>query len=174
MFDTMTMVKTLGALCGALLIFLLGGWFAETVYHAGSGGHHGEEHAQGYLIDVGGATEGDAVAEEVDFATMVASADPAKGEKIFKKCSACHSVEPGKHGVGPSLGGVVGRAAGGEGGFSYSGSFDGVVDNWTPEHLNEFLTKPAKYTPGTTMGFAGLPKAGDRAAVVAYLQGLSG
>lgn len=172
MFDTMTMVKTFGALCGSLLIFLLGGWFAESVLHPGGG--HGGDHAQGYLIETASADAGAAKEEAVPVAELLAAADASKGEKVFKKCSACHSLEPGKNGTGPSLAGIVNRTAGSEGGFAYSGAFDGVVDAWTPEHLFEFLKKPASYAPGTSMGFNGLGKDKDRANLIAYLQGIGG
>lgn len=174
MFDTMTMVKTVGALCGALLIFLLGNWAAEIIYSGGGGHGHGEDHASGYHIEVaeaGGAAEAEA---EVPFAEVLAMADAGKGEKVFKKCTACHSLNAGENKVGPYLTAIVGRAAGAAEGFVYSGAFDGVVDVWDPEHLNEFLTKPGSYAPGTSMGFAGLKKVEDRANLIAYLQSVGG
>jgi len=93
MFDTMTMTKTVGAVCGSLLVFLLGGWAAESLYHVGpSGGHGGEEGElhQAYVIDTGAeeAPEGEAEAGP-DFATLMASADAAPGEKVFAKCKSC-------------------------------------------------------------------------------------
>lgn len=172
MFDTMTLVKTFGALCGALLIFLLGSWFADVIYSPGHGAH-GEEHAQGYHIEIGEAEEAEEVVE-VPFEEILASADVGKGEKVFKKCAACHSTTAGENKVGPYLAGVVGRPADTADGFAYSGAFEGVVDVWTPEHLNQFLTKPSAFAPGTTMGFAGLGKESDRANVIAYLMTLGG
>ena len=111
MFDTMTLTKTVGALCGSLLIFLLGVWFAEIMYHTGGGGHgHGDEVHQAYVIDTGdGGGETEEVVEEVDFATLLAEADPAKGEKLFKKCQACHKLEDGANATGPTLYQVVDR-----------------------------------------------------------------
>src|SRR5690606_23413647 len=92
MFDTMTLTKLGGGLCGALLVFLLGGWFAETIYHGG-GGHGGEEHAQGYVIEVpesGG--EAAPVEEGPSFEEIFASADAAAGQAQFRPCAACHSA----------------------------------------------------------------------------------
>lgn len=173
MFDTMTLVKTVGALCGALLIFMLGSWFASAIY--GAGGHGAGDHAQGYHIEVGGGDAPEAEAEEeIPFAEILASADIGKGEKVFRKCSACHSLEAGANGVGPSLHGIVGRAVDSEAGYAYSGALAAVVDSWTPEHLDAFLTKPASYTPGTAMSFSGLKKVQDRANLVAYLQSVGG
>lgn len=173
MFDTMTITKVIGAVCGSLLIFLLGSWAAESLYHTGGG--HGDDHQQAYVIDTG-ADEAEEAAEEevqVPFAEYLAAADAASGEKVFKKCKACHKVD-GNNGTGPYLNGVVGRAAGSADGFGYSGALVAVVDNWTPEHLNGFLENPKGYAPGNKMSFKGLNKVEDRANLVAYLQSLGG
>ncbi len=170
MLDTMTFTKVLGGFCGAFLIFLLGKWVAEEVYAMGGG--HGDEHAQGYVIEVadaGGAAEEE---EGPDFATLLASADAGKGERVFKKCAACHKVD-GEDATGPHLNGVVDRAIGSVAGFNYSGSLSAVGDVWSPENLNVFLENPKGAAPGTSMGFAGLRKVEDRADLVAYLQSIS-
>lgn len=171
MLDTMTVTKVLGALCGSLLVFLLGGWMAEALFYTGTGGH-GEGAEQAYLIetDEGGSEEVEGGAEEVDFATLVAEADPASGEKVFGKCRACHKVD-GTDATGPHLNGVVGREIAGVSGFSYSDAMaDHSGESWTPEHLDAFLADPKGYMPGTKMSFAGLNKTEDRADLVAYLQ----
>jgi cytochrome c len=109
--------------------------------------------------------------EEGDFATLLASADAAAGEKVFKKCKSCHSVDQGgKNAVGPNLWNVVGGPKAAHEGFSYSGALSDLGGDWTYEDLNEFLTSPKAYAPGTKMSFAGLKKAEDRAEVVAYLR----
>lgn len=171
MFDTMTMTKVVGGVCGSLLIFLLGKWAAETMYHMGAEGH-GEEHAAAYVIEAGGGEEA-APAAEVDFAALLAAADVAAGEKVFGKCKACHKVD-GSNGTGPHLDGVVNRAIDGVDGFKYSGALLQVGDTWTPENLFHFLENPKGAAPGTIMGFKGLPKPEDRADVIAYLQTLGG
>ncbi|MEL7345099.1 MAG: cytochrome c family protein [Pseudomonadota bacterium] len=172
MFDTMTLTKITGGFCGALLVFLLGAWLAEEVYHSGTAGY-GQE--QAYAIEVEGADE--AVEEdaepEVPFAEFLAVADPADGETLFNRaCSACHKVVDGDNGVGPHLYGVVGRTAGSVDGFGYSGALSEVVDVWAPEELNAFLEGPRSYTPGTSMGYNGMRKVEDRAALVAWLDSL--
>ena len=174
MFDTMTVTKAGGALCGAFLIFLLGKWAAESLYHTGPVAHGDEEVAQAYSIDAGAEGGGEATAEAgPDFATLLAAADPAAGEKIFGKCKACHKID-GTDGTGPHLNGVVGRAKGSAAGFGYSDAMKAVAaESWTPENLDGFLTNPKKYLPGTKMTFAGLPKAEDRANIVAYLSTLN-
>ena len=171
MFDTMTMTKAIGAICGTFLVFLLGKWVAETVYHVGGG--HGDHHEQAYVIEV--ETEDDAVeevVEEVDFAVVLASASAADGEGLWRNCRACHAVEAGVNGTGPSLYGVVDRAVGAEAGFGYSGSLVAVADVWTPENLNAFLENPAGYAPGTNMSYRGMRKVEDRANLIAYLDSL--
>jgi len=175
MLDTMTVTKAGGALCGAFLIFLLGKWAAETLYATAPASHGGEEVAQAYSIDTGAATgDGAATAEAgPDFATLLASADAAAGEKAFGKCKSCHKVD-GTNGTGPHLDGVVGRAVAGVEGFKYSDALVTLGGNWEPDRLNEFLTNPKGYASGTKMTFAGLPKPEDRANIVAYLQSLGG
>lgn len=175
MFDTMTMTKTLGAVCGALLVFLLGGWAAETIYHGAEGGH-GEEHVQGYLIEVAG-TEEEAVAVEEgpSFEEAFAVADAGAGEGLWRNCRSCHALEAGKNGTGPYLHGVVGRqVASAEGFGSYSGALETVYDVWTPEHLNEFIANPKGAVSGTAMNFKGIADVQDRANLIAYLATVSG
>lgn len=101
-----------------------------------------------------------------------AEGDAAKGEKVFKKCKACHDVGEGaKNKVGPQLNGIVGRAWGTAEGFKYSPALMGMAEGktWTAEELDAFLTKPKDYIPKTKMAFAGLKKDDDRADVIAYL-----
>lgn len=171
MFDTMTMTKALGALCGSLLILLLGAWAAESLYHVGGSGHG--DHAQAYVIEVEGDDDHGAVEEEgPSLEELIASADLAKGAKAFSKCKACHKAEDGKNATGPYLYGVVDRAVGSVPDFSYSGSLVAVADIWTPENLDGFIENPKKFAPGTKMSFAGLKKPADRANLIAYLDSL--
>jgi cytochrome c len=170
MFDTMTVTKTLGALCGTFLVYLLGAWAAESIYGHGEGGH-GEEQAQAYVIDTGEAAPAatDAAAPAVDVTAILASADAAAGEKVFAKCKSCHKVD-GENATGPHLNGVVGRNHAAVAGFSYSEANLALKDEvWTPENLFGFLENPKVYMPGTKMSFAGLAKPEDRANVIAYL-----
>ena len=173
MFDTMTITKVLGAVCGSLLVLLLGKWAAEELYHTAPVAHDGEEVVQAYVIDTGAeeATEG-AVEEGPPFAEVLAVADVGAGEKVFAKCKACHKVD-GTDGVGPHLNGVVDRAKASVGGFGYSEALVAMAaDAWTTDNLNGFLTNPKNYAPGTKMSFAGLGKVEDRANVIAYLASL--
>ncbi|SNT76474.1 c-type cytochrome [Paracoccus seriniphilus] len=175
MFNTMTVTKAAGALIGALLFLLLANWAASGLYSVGAAHHggEGEEHAQAYTIPVE-ESSGGAEKEEVqiDFAALMAEADPAKGEKAFGKCKACHKLD-GNDGVGPHLNGVVGRNVASVDGFSYSDAMHAHADEapqWTPEALQEFLTNPKGVVKGTKMSFAGLKKPEDRANLIAFLE----
>ena len=168
MLDTMTLTKVVGSLCGALLVFLLGNWVAEEVYHMGGG--HGEEHAAGYYIEVETAEEEAEEEEEVDFSELVAMADTGKGAKVFGKCKACHKLEDGANGTGPHLFNTVNRDKGSIEGFGYSTTLAEMEGNWGYEELNAFLTNPKGYVKGTKMSFSGLKKDADRANLIAYLE----
>lgn len=99
--------------------------------------------------------------------------DAAKGEKVFKKCMACHAVGEGaENKVGPELNGIVGRPVASIEDFSYSDALKSLAADgktWEPEDLATFLTKPRDYAKGTKMTFAGLRKEDERADVIAYL-----
>ena len=99
-----------------------------------------------------------------------ADGDAARGEKTFEQCAACHTLERGVNNVGPSLFGIFERKAAEVGDFRYSPALkrSGIV--WTPQSLNDFIADPQKAVPGNRMPFAGLPDAGDRADLIAYLQ----
>lgn len=172
MFDTMTMTKTIGALCGALLIFMLGNWVASALYATGAGGH-GDEHHQAYVIEVEGGEEKPAEEEGPTFEELLASADAGAGSKVFSKCKSCHKIGPGENATGPTLHAVVGRPIDSVDGFAYSGALEAVGDVWSPENLNAFLADPKGTAPGTKMSFAGLKKAKDRANLIAYLETLN-
>jgi cytochrome c len=180
MFDTMTLTKIIGGFCGALLVFLLGGWLAQTVYGTGEESHaEGEEVHQAYIIpveDAGGEAVAEATPEErlAEFQAAFAQADAAAGEAEFRPCSACHSINAGENKTGPYLAGVVGRPVDTATGYDYSGALEQVVDAWDPDHLNFFLEAPQDYAPGTKMNFKGIPDVQDRANLIAYLQTLGG
>lgn len=102
-----------------------------------------------------------------------AEGDAAEGEKVFRKCKACHAVGEGaENKIGPALNGVVNAAIAAHEGFDYSDTLmemGAAGKVWTPEELAAFLEKPRSYAKGTKMSFAGLRKEEDRANVIAYL-----
>ncbi|WP_083225510.1 c-type cytochrome [Neptunicoccus sediminis] len=108
-------------------------------------------------------------ATEAEIAKVVIDGDAKKGKRVFNKCKACHKLEAGKNGVGPSLAGVFNRPAGEVEGFRYSDAMinSGIV--WTPENLTKYLHKPKDFVPGTKMTFAGLKKDKDINNLLAYL-----
>ena len=108
--------------------------------------------------------------EKIDIAALMAIGDIVTGEKVFKKCAACHSiVKGGKNNIGPALYNVVGRQIGVVNDYKYSKALSGYGKEWTFEELNGYLTKPAKWIKGTKMAFAGLRKEKDRASVILYM-----
>lgn len=103
------------------------------------------------------------------------AADVKKGEKVFRKCKACHKVEAGKNAVGPHLFGIVGRPIASIDGYKYSKAMVGHADGgkvWDAAELDAYLTNPKKHVKGTKMSFAGLKKDADRENVIAYLDTL--
>ena len=165
MFDTMVITKAVAALCGALLVFLLGNFAASKLYVA-----RNTDAPQAYAIDTG---EDDAGAEptvELSFEEAFEIADASAGSRVWGQCRACHKLEAGANGVGPYLHGVVGRDVGAVDGFRYSGALNDVVEVWTPEEISNFITKPSDYAPGTSMGYAGLGDVQDRANLIAYIE----
>ena len=108
--------------------------------------------------------------EKIDIAALMSMGDLAHGEKVFKKCAACHSiVKGGKNKIGPALYNVVGRQVGAVSDYKYSKALSGYGKSWTYEELNGYLIKPTKWIKGTKMAFAGLRKEKDRASVIKYL-----
>ena len=114
--------------------------------------------------------EGEAAVPDKPVEFYLASADPAKGSEVFKKCAACHVVaKGGPNGVGPNLYGTMGKPHGHVPGFGYSAALKGVPGVWDWASMNKWLANPKGYAPGTKMTFAGLSKPEDRANVIAYL-----
>jgi len=129
----------------------------------------------GYVVEgvEAEAGAGGAAAEKpIEF--YLASADPAKGEQVFKKCAACHNADKGgANALGPNLWGVFGKPHGHVAGFAYSDALKSKPGNWDWNSLNEWLLNPKAYAPGTKMTFAGLSKPEDRANILAFLNARS-
>ena len=98
-----------------------------------------------------------------------AEGDPARGEKRFEECAACHSLEAGKTILGPSLKGVFSRKAAELADFMYSNAMKRSRIAWTPQTLDAFISDPQKMVPANRMPYAGMPEAKDREDLIAYL-----
>lgn len=172
--DSFELNKIIGAVLGTLLFVMGAGFLAEAIYHPIEG------RGPGYVLP---EPEGTAVAEAgpaepaVPLGVLLASASAEEGARAARKCQSCHNFgagEPNK--TGPGLYGIVGLPVAHLDNFAYSDIFmtmhnEGRV--WDYEHLNEFLTAPRAYAPGTKMNFAGIRSAEERADILAYLQTLS-
>ena len=106
----------------------------------------------------------------VGISELLAMGTVEHGEKVFKRCSACHMIAAGgKNMIGPNLWSILGKQTGVASGYKYSKALAAYDKNWTFEELNGFLKKPAKYIKGTKMAYAGLRKETDRASIIKYL-----
>lgn len=153
-------------------IVALGGAIVSGMYFQADKHAHVEK--PGFVLE-GGAEEGGAAAGP-DLGTLLASADPAAGEKVFAKCAACHTInQGGANGIGPNLFGTVGEEIGkGKAGFAFSDALSGYGGTWTYENLDAWLTNPRGFADGTKMSFAGLPKGEDRANLLAFMKANGG
>ena len=120
------------------------------------------------------APEGEALQasaeSSVDIAALLAMGDIAHGEKVYKKCKACHSIKQGGgNKIGPALWNVIFRPVGSITDYKYSKALSSYGKEWTWEEMNGFLIKPSKWIPNNKMGFSGLKSEKDRASVILYL-----
>ena len=166
--DTFEINKIVAAVLMVALLVIGLGKVSDLVFHVE------KPKTPGYAVDVeqavSNATSVEAAEEKVDIVAIMAMGDIASGEKIFKKCAACHSiVKDGKNKIGPALYNVVGRKVGAVSDYKYSKALIGYEKNWTFEELNGYLLKPSTWIKGTKMAFAGLRKEKDRASVIKYL-----
>ena len=166
--DSFELNKIIAAILMVTLLVIGIGKLSDVIFHVD------KPETPGYKIDVGKVVTVSAVSstevEKVDIVALMAMGDITSGEKIFKKCAACHSINKGgKNNIGPALYNVVGRKVGIASGYKYSKALVGYDKEWTFEELNGFLIKPTKWIKGTKMAFAGLRKEKDRASVIRYL-----
>ena len=119
-------------------------------------------------------TKASSSVQTVDIAALLALGTVEHGQKVFKKCSACHSIKKGgRNNIGPALYNVLGRNMGALEDYKYSKALIAFGKDWTFEEMNSFLIKPASYIKGTKMAFAGLKKEKDRASVILYMNAFS-
>jgi len=167
--DSFELNKIIAAILMVALLVIGLGKIADSVFHVN------KPKNPGYQVEVeskltSGTSRASKEVEKVDITAIMTLGDVISGEKIFKKCAACHSINKGgKNKIGPALYNVVGRTVGGVDDYKYSKALASYGKEWTFEELNGFLQKPSSYLKGTKMSYAGLRKEKDRASVIKYL-----
>ena len=167
--DSFEINKIVAAILMVALLIIGIGKISDIVFHVE------KPETPGYKVELDQAVSSsnltaEVVEAKVDIAALMSMGDVASGEKIFKKCAACHSIKKGgKNNIGPALYNVVGRKVGAISDYKYSKAFLNYDKTWTFEELNGYLLKPSKWIKGTKMAFAGLRKEKDRASVIKYL-----
>jgi cytochrome c len=174
--DSFELNKIIAAVLLTVLIIIGIGKFTDILFHV----EKPKESA--YKIEgldvastVSSSSEAKAkVIEAVDIKVLLAMGDLGHGEKVFKKCSACHQIASGgKNMIGPNLWSVIGRTAGSVSDYKYSKAMVAYGKEWTFEEMNSYLIKPQAYVKGTKMAFAGLRKEKDRASVILFMNSKS-
>ena len=167
--DSFELNKIIAAILMVVLLVIGLGKIADGIFHVErpkNPGYQVEVESQ-LALETSQITE---MVKIIDITAVMALGDIINGEKIFKKCAACHSINKGgKNKIGPALYNVVGRAVGGVDNYKYSKTLASYGKDWTFEELNGFLTKTSSYLKGTKMSYAGLRKEKDRASVIKYL-----
>tara|TARA_B110000438_G_scaffold163089_1_gene156128 strand:+ start:644 stop:1183 length:540 start_codon:yes stop_codon:yes gene_type:complete len=167
--DSFELNKIIAAVLMVALLIIGISKFSDIIFHVN------KPETPGYKVDIdqvvaAAASTSSAEVAKVDIAALMALGDVVNGEKIFKKCAACHSINKGgKNNIGPALYNVVGRKVGKVSDYKYSKALTAYDKEWTFEELNGFLIKPTKWIRGTKMAYAGLRKEKDRASVIKYL-----
>ena len=167
--DSFELNKIIAAILMVALLVIGLGKIADVAFHVKKPKNPGYK-VEGQVQLVSSESETSKVVEKIDIVALMAQGDVTSGEKIFKKCAACHSINKGgKNKIGPALYNVVGRVVGGLDNYKYSKALASYGKEWSFEELNGFLKKPASYLKGTKMSYAGLRKEKDRASVIKYL-----
>lgn len=167
--DTLELNKIAFGVLGAGLLLML-------INEVGNAVVHPEQLEKSVLAIDTGAVEGTGTADKEEevgpsLAELMPEADPAKGEKVAKKCAACHTFDKGgANKIGPNLYGVLGRAKAAHEGFGYSSALAELGGDWGYTELSEFIANPKGFAKGTKMAFAGIRKPEDRADLLAYMR----
>ena len=164
--DSFEINKILAAVLVVFLVVFGIGKISDIVFHVE------KPNTSAYKVEFAEVdkTKTSSSVQTVDIATLLALGSVEHGKKVFKKCSACHSIKKGgRNNIGPALYSVLGRNMGGVQDYKYSKALIAFGKDWTFEEMNNFLIKPTSYIKGTKMAFAGLKKEKDRASVILYM-----
>ena len=164
--DSFEINKIVAALLVVFLVVFGIGKISDIVFHVE------KPNTSAYKVEFAEAdkTKASSSVQTVDIAALLAIGSVEHGQKVFKKCSACHSIKKGgRNNIGPALYNVLGRNIGALEDYKYSKALIAFGKDWTFEEMNNFLIKPTSYIKGTKMAFAGLKKEKDRASVILYM-----
>ena len=172
--DSFELNKIIAAILMVALLIIGIGKLSDVIFHVE------KPKTPGYSVEVeqttvaSSETSSQVTEDKIDIAALIAMGDIATGEKVFKKCAACHSIaKGGKNNIGPALYNVIGRDVGAVEDYKYSKALIAHGKFWSYEEMNGYLLKPTAHIKGTKMAFAGLKKEKDRASVILYMNSLS-
>ena len=171
--DSFEVNKIIAAILLIALILIGIGKISDIAFHVD------KPSKSAYKIEITESTSAknltnEVVKEKVDISALLALGNISHGEKVFKKCAACHLVNKGgENKIGPALYGILGRKVASKDDYKYSKAMASYDKNWTFEEMNGYLKKPQSYIKGTKMAFAGLRKEKDRASVILYMNSKS-
>ena len=172
--DSFELNKVIAAVLMTVLIVIGINKLGDSIFHVEKPKQSAYKVEGVELVSSTGITADVKEVVQLNIREILALGDTAHGEKVFKKCSACHMIASGgKNMIGPNLWSVIGRTAGSVTDYKYSKAMVAYGKEWTFEEMNSYLIKPQAYVKGTKMAFAGLRKEKDRASVILFMNSKS-